>query len=68
MLILLNEARGGSQEWKRPLIFVCHCLGGLVVKNALANAGTTENPYKNILRSSVALLFFGVPNQGLEAY
>ncbi|CCX08322.1 Similar to hypothetical protein TRIVIDRAFT_122435, partial [Trichoderma virens Gv29-8]; acc. no. EHK19922 [Pyronema omphalodes CBS 100304] len=33
---------------------------------ASADAGSPENPYRTILESCVGLLFFGVPNQGLE--
>ncbi|KAI5783495.1 hypothetical protein FPQ18DRAFT_266644, partial [Pyronema domesticum] len=66
ILLLLNKVRKKQQERRRPLIFVCHCLGGLVVKKALANAGVLGSPDHEILTSCVALLFFGVPNQGLE--
>ncbi|KAI5799665.1 hypothetical protein FPQ18DRAFT_417651, partial [Pyronema domesticum] len=65
ILLLLSETRK-QKESTRPLIFVCHFLGGLIVKKASADAGSPENPYRTILESCVGLLFFGVPNQGLE--
>ncbi|KAJ0131001.1 hypothetical protein HZ326_25897 [Fusarium oxysporum f. sp. albedinis] len=53
----------------RPVIFIGHSLGGLIVKEV----GTTivqlkEEPYEedtSILKSIAAFLFFGVPHQGM---
>ncbi|KAI9731883.1 MAG: hypothetical protein M1834_004334 [Cirrosporium novae-zelandiae] len=48
---------------KRPLVFICHSLGGLVVKQALVEA--TLNPkYKSILEATCLLIFFATPYQG----
>ena len=52
----------------RPLFFVAHSLGGLVLKQAMiemasedASAAESEN-----FKATFAILFFGVPNQGMD--
>ncbi|KAI5787789.1 hypothetical protein FPQ18DRAFT_413995, partial [Pyronema domesticum] len=44
------------QERHRPIIFISHCFGGLLVKK----------PDQAIFKCCAALLFFGVPNQGMN--
>ncbi|KAI5844898.1 hypothetical protein BZA05DRAFT_408884 [Tricharina praecox] len=58
----------GNASSRRPIIFMGHSLGGLVIKHALADASRPESlkSEKAILSSSVGLFFFGVPNQGLD--
>ncbi len=58
----------GGRISSRPLIFVAHSLGGLVLKQAMiemasedASAAESEN-----FKSTFAILFFGVPNQGMD--
>ncbi|KAI5785392.1 hypothetical protein FPQ18DRAFT_87085 [Pyronema domesticum] len=51
----------------RPLILIGHSLGGLVLQQALADAGKeTDEENGTLLRSCIGILFFGVPNQGLN--
>ncbi|KAK5991124.1 Nephrocystin-3-like protein [Cladobotryum mycophilum] len=48
---------------RRPLVFICHSLGGIVVKTALVEA--TLNPaYKSIVKSTRLLVFFATPHRG----
>ena len=55
------------QASSRPIIFVAHSLGGLVVKQALVEAAQSNSKHdQSILQSCVGLLFFGVPNRGLN--
>ncbi|UKZ84350.1 uncharacterized protein TrAFT101_000261 [Trichoderma asperellum] len=56
----------GKDTKDRPLIFIAHSLGGLVVKEALVRASTGNEADQTISRSCYALLFFGVPNRGLN--
>ncbi|KFY07934.1 hypothetical protein V492_06687 [Pseudogymnoascus sp. VKM F-4246] len=49
----------------RPLIFVAHSLGGLVVKMALLEA-KHDKRYEEILISTSAILFMGTPHHGAE--
>ncbi|KAF8241213.1 hypothetical protein K440DRAFT_592033, partial [Wilcoxina mikolae CBS 423.85] len=68
---LLTAVYGARDEHEmencRPIIFIGHSLGGLVIKQALVDAaqGISEND-KTILRSCVGLFLFGVPNRGLN--
>ncbi|KAI4924481.1 hypothetical protein J4E85_007596 [Alternaria conjuncta] len=51
----------------RPIIFVAHSLGGLVVKSALRLSALAEDgakDHEDILASTVGILFFGTPHRG----
>ncbi|KAH1291302.1 hypothetical protein KXX11_000152, partial [Aspergillus fumigatus] len=50
----------------RPIIFVCHGLGGVIVKKALAHSANSTSPLvahlNEIFISTFAILFFGTPH------
>ncbi|KAM0293719.1 hypothetical protein ACHAPM_011519 [Fusarium culmorum] len=48
---------------QRPLVFICHSLGGLIVKEALV-AATLDATYKSIVEATCLLVFFATPHQG----
>lgn len=55
---------------QRPLVFICHGLGGILVKSALAYSSTrtskqVEHLY-SIFVSTYGILFFGTPHNGTE--
>lgn len=55
---------------QRPIIFICHGLGGILVKRALAYSSSrtsknVEHLY-SIFTSTYAILFFGTPHHGLD--
>ena len=55
---------------ERPIIFICHGLGGILVKRALAYAASrtskkVEHLY-SIFVSSYGILFLGTPHHGIE--
>ena len=56
---------------KRPLIFVCHGLGGILVKKALAYSSTRTSKHVehlySIFVSTYGILFFGTPHHGTDA-
>ncbi|KAK1506349.1 hypothetical protein CTAM01_03684 [Colletotrichum tamarilloi] len=62
-----RKSREGIQEWvaepDRPLIFVCHSLGGIVVKRAMTEARQNER-YKAIYDATYGMAFFGTPHNG----
>ncbi|TVY88975.1 Protein SERAC1 [Lachnellula willkommii] len=64
LLRCLVETREGRDETKRPLIFIGHSLGGLVIKQALIIAERESRYYKQIYQSTSGVIFFGTPHQG----
>ena len=56
----------GDRPSDRPLIFIAHSLGGLVLKQALImiSSGSMEDVF--IFHSTYGILFFEVPNQGMD--
>ncbi|KAF2184941.1 hypothetical protein K469DRAFT_167222 [Zopfia rhizophila CBS 207.26] len=70
--IKLDDHAKGLLQWlslkrkdapQRPLVFICHSLGGLVVKQALVEA-TLDVSYKSIVDATHLLVFFATPHQG----
>jgi len=62
--------RQRTQTQQRPLLFVCHSLGGVVLKEALVmSSKVTEVKHKKLLEVATVtygLVFMGVPNLGLK--
>ena len=53
---------------KRPIVFVCHSLGGIIVKKAmvLAHERRSEPAFKDILDNTKAMAFLSVPHKGSD--
>ncbi|KAF8526569.1 hypothetical protein BU17DRAFT_74115 [Hysterangium stoloniferum] len=55
---------------ERPLIFIAHSFGGIMLKNALIHAHTTHNKHlpahKAIEVSSYGIIYLGTPHQGVD--
>jgi hypothetical protein len=67
-LLLSLEAKRSSQP-SRPLIFVAHSLGGIVVKETLRRSEghrTHHSHLRSIYDATVALQFFGTPHSGAD--
>ncbi|KAI9859416.1 MAG: hypothetical protein M1813_006753 [Trichoglossum hirsutum] len=61
---LLNRLKNKRRDaMDRPILFVCHSLGGLVVKRALVIAKAAET-YLSIKNATYGIVFFGTPHQG----
>jgi hypothetical protein len=62
--------RQRTQTQQRPLLFVCHSLGGVVLKEALVmSSKATDAKHKKLLdlmTVTYGLVFYGVPNLGLK--
>jgi hypothetical protein len=62
--------RQRTQTQQRPLVFVCHSLGGVVLKEALVmSSKVTDAKHKKLLdvmTVTYGLVFYGVPNLGLK--
>ncbi|KAF5844167.1 hypothetical protein GGP41_002254, partial [Bipolaris sorokiniana] len=50
----------------RPLVFVAHCFGGLVVLKALLEAEQYPKEWPGLFSSTTGLVFFGTPFRGAE--
>lgn len=67
----LQAERSLSDTSKRPLIFICHGMGGIIVKRALAFSATqvsnkvTHN--YSIYISTFGIIFLGTPHHGMES-
>ncbi len=50
----------------RPIVFICHSFGGIVVKKALilAHERSTDPEYKDVLDNTKAIAFLSVPHKG----
>ncbi|KAL6354179.1 hypothetical protein LRP88_12513 [Fusarium phalaenopsidis] len=58
-------ALGRSHPKDRPLIFLAHSLGGIVVKEMLALSSTSQpDELSNIVKSTAAVIFLGTPHRG----
>jgi len=63
-LVPLRE-KGGAI--RRPIIFIGHGLGGIIIKSALTFANAAEDggpPWRPILLSTAGVLFLGTPHRG----
>ncbi|RYP92953.1 hypothetical protein DL770_000934 [Monosporascus sp. CRB-9-2] len=67
LMVSLQQERKTNPE--RPLIFVCHSLGGIVVKVALENSRKSfhQPQYLRIYKATRAILFLGTPHGGSGA-
>ncbi|KAH6706632.1 Alpha/Beta hydrolase protein [Leptodontidium sp. MPI-SDFR-AT-0119] len=63
---LLDRLSGNREDApsNRPIIFIGHSLGGLVIKQALINATHNSHQYGSIKQATYSLVFFGTPHQG----
>lgn len=64
MLSHLKEARNTKEATHRPIIFLAHGLGGLIVKSALIHADREEQRFSGFKLSTAGVLLFGTPHQG----
>ena len=68
---LLNRlsAKRHDDTHKRPIVFICHSLGGIVVKKALilAHEKSSVSEYNDILTNTKAIAFLAVPHKGSDA-
>lgn len=50
----------------RPVVFVCHNLGGLLLKKAFLIASEKTDRYSAILRDTAGVIFLGTPHHGAD--
>ncbi|KAI1448634.1 hypothetical protein F5Y02DRAFT_374104 [Annulohypoxylon stygium] len=61
----LDGQRQGTHSTK-PIIFIAHSLGGIIVKKALILAHERSNTWHGIRDSTYGAMFFGVPHRGAD--
>lgn len=70
-LDLLNRLATQRDEdtHTRPVVFICHSLGGIVVKKALvlAHERSSDPGFKDILTNTKAIAFLAVPHRGSDS-
>lgn len=70
LVAALSANRRIRNAKERPIIFVAHSLGGLVVKRALIYSGGVKGNYTEHLRSiyvsTFGILFMGTPHRGSD--
>ncbi|KAI9859674.1 MAG: hypothetical protein M1813_006605 [Trichoglossum hirsutum] len=64
----IRAFRAATKTSRRPIVFIGHSLGGLLIKQALSLAlrGKGDQRNSDFFKSSYGLVFFGVPNLGLK--
>ncbi|KAF7856377.1 hypothetical protein EAF04_009905 [Stromatinia cepivora] len=65
LLVDLMRERKGDSNQKRRIIFICHSMGGIVLKKALITA-VDNSTYRNIFDSTSAILFLATPHMGSD--
>lgn len=71
LLHQLRDLRPDDMGRPRPLVFIAHSLGGLVVREALILCCVRQEDLPNsrfddIFRSTSAIMFFGTPHRGAD--
>ncbi|KAH7115871.1 ankyrin repeat-containing domain protein [Dendryphion nanum] len=65
LLVSLERTRG--TECKTPIIFVCHCLGGIILEEALLRSRLRQNDYPSIFPFVAGCIFLGTPFLGTKS-
>ena len=61
----LVDLRAESEQYRKPIIFVVHSLGGIIVKTALNISRSTEGTsLKDIAPATSGICFLGTPHRG----
>ncbi|XWW98067.1 hypothetical protein V2A60_006063 [Cordyceps javanica] len=65
LLEQLLAVRDDEREESRPILFICHSLGGIVFKQAVNRAFETKR-YQQLSKHFAAVAFFGTPHRGSD--
>ncbi|KAF1921215.1 hypothetical protein BDU57DRAFT_41802 [Ampelomyces quisqualis] len=66
LLLSLNMDR--TEDPQRPLIFIGHCFGGLVIQRALNLAKMRPGEYPGVFDSCTGIVFLGTPHRGTRSF
>ncbi|KAH6951968.1 hypothetical protein DER45DRAFT_491815 [Fusarium avenaceum] len=67
LLVSLRDTVENPAHGKRPIIFICHSLGGIVFKQALVTAHEDNNRYGEVLQSIAGVIFLATPHRGSQS-
>jgi len=65
-LILHLKSAGWNLPSSKPIVFLAHSLGGLVLKEAIVQMADREKSISTILNNIQGAIMFGVPSLGME--
>ncbi|KAJ8127927.1 hypothetical protein O1611_g5708 [Lasiodiplodia mahajangana] len=60
----VQSMRARKEEIQRPILFIGHSFGGIVIKEALVQAKEKAHTDHSILKSTIGILFLGTPHNG----
>ena len=63
-LVMLRKSDAAKLK---PLIFIAHSLGGIVVKDALSLSGNERTVINAVLPATIGVMFLGTPHHGSRA-
>lgn len=66
LLHALDMERMSPAQKERPIIFLAHSLGGIIVKKALIIAHERSSHYGSLLTKVSGMVLFGVPHRGSD--
>lgn len=66
VMILHLKSGGWNLPSSKPLVFLAHSLGGLVLKEAIVQMADRDESVSSILRNVRGAIMFGVPSLGME--
>ncbi|KAF9893431.1 hypothetical protein FE257_010743 [Aspergillus nanangensis] len=64
LLQSLIGLRAMTETSDRPIIFICHSLGGLVCANALSRHYGTDEACASLVDNTIGIIFLGTPFEG----
>lgn len=65
-LIARLDSAGRSSLSAKPLVFLAHSLGGIVLKRAMVEMANGNDKHNFMLETVRQVILFGVPNQGMK--
>jgi pimeloyl-ACP methyl ester carboxylesterase len=66
LLDRIKGERGRPEEMARPIIFIAHSLGGILVKKAMIRAQERCELYGELLSKIRGIVFLGTPHRGSD--
>ncbi|KAI9851909.1 MAG: hypothetical protein M1830_006840, partial [Pleopsidium flavum] len=64
LLRQVGYVRSSAEEQERPIVFICHSMGGLVGREAMVRLNTVPNKFDGVKLEHCGLLFLSTPHSG----